>query len=330
MTLDKHRNHAQGEPAPASRMSATDCVLLYLKGLAMGLGDSVPGVSGGTVAVITNIYARLIFAIRAVDLKACKLLIKGELPALWRHIDGTFLLILGVGILSGLLFSASTILFLLDNYFEALMGFFIGLVLSSVWLLKGESDFVLWRNVIALVIGFLLAFLLSRINPWIIEISFFYVFLSGMIAICAMILPGLSGAFILLLLGVYQYMLNALVEIELLNILVFFIGCIIGLLAFSRLLAWMLRFYHQLSYGFITGVLLGSVFSLWPWQQVVSSYLDSEGRPLPLQTINVLPLNYAEITGNDPMLMLTALSFLVGITVVMLLRWIAYRLILQK
>jgi putative membrane protein len=92
----------------------------------------------------------------------------------------------------------------------------------------------------------------------------------------------------------------------------------------------MLRFYHQLSYGFITGVLLGSVFSLWPWQQVVSSYLDSEGRPLPLQTINVLPLNYAEITGNDPMLMLTALSFLVGITVVMLLRWIAYPLILQK
>ena len=199
-----------------------------------------------------------------------------------------------------------------------------------MWLLKGESDFVLWRNVIALVIGFLLAFLLSRINPWIIEISFFYIFLSGMIAICAMILPGLSGAFILLLLGVYQYMLNALVEIELLNILVFFIGCIIGLLAFSRLLAWMLRTYHQLSYGFITGVLLGSVFSLWPWQQVVSSYLDSVGRPLPLQTINVLPLNYAEITGNDPMLMLTALSFLVGITVVMLLRWIAYPRILQK
>jgi len=125
-------------------------------------------------------------------------------------------------------------------------------------------------------------------------------------------------------------MLNALVEIELLNILVFFIGCIIGLLAFSRLLAWMLRSYHQLSYGFINGVLLGSVFSLWPWQQVVSSYLDSEGRLLPLQTINVLPLNYAEITGNDPMLMLTALSFLVGITVVMLLRWIAYPLILQK
>ena len=151
-----------------------------------------------------------------------------------------------------------------------------------------------------------------------------------MIAICAMILPGLSGAFILLLLGVYQYMLNALVEIELLNILVFFIGCIIGLLAFSRLLAWMLRSYHQLSYGFITGVLLGSVFSLWPWQQVVSSYLDSEGSPLPLQTINVLPLNYAEITGNDPMLMLTALSFFVGITVVMLLRWIAYPRILQK
>ena len=210
------------------------------------------------------------------------------------------------------------------------MGFFIGLVLSSVWLLKGEYDFFLWRNVITLVSGFLLAFLLSRINPWVIEISFFYVFLSGMIAICAMILPGLSGAFILLLLGVYQYMLTALVEMQLLNILVFFIGCVIGLLAFSRLLAWLLRSYHQLSYGFITGVLLGSIFSLWPWQQVVSSYLDSEGRALPLQTINVLPLNYAEVTGNEPMVMVTALSFLVGIAVVMLLRWTAYPLTLQK
>ena len=330
MTFDIQRNQAQREPAPASRISVTDCVVLYLKGLAMGLGDSVPGVSGGTVAVITNIYARLIFAIRAVDLKACKLLIKGELSALWRHIDGTFLLILGVGILSGLLFSASTILFLLDNYFEALMGFFIGLVLSSVWLLKGEYDFFLWRNVIALVSGFLLAFLLSRINPWVIEISFFYVFLSGMIAICAMILPGLSGAFILLLLGVYQYMLTALVEIQLSNILVFFIGCVIGLLAFSRLLAWLLRSYHQLSYGFITGVLLGSIFSLWPWQQVVSSYLDSEGRALPLQTINVLPLNYAEVTGNEPMVMLTALSFLIGIVVVTLLRWAASPLTVRK
>ena len=125
-------------------------------------------------------------------------------------------------------------------------------------------------------------------------------------------------------------MLTALVEIQLSNILVFFIGCVIGLLAFSRLLAWLLRSYHQLSYGFITGVLLGSIFSLWPWQQVVSSYLDSEGRALPLQTINVLPLNYAEVTGNEPMVMVTALSFLVGIAVVMLLRWTAYPLTLQK
>ena len=313
-----------------SEFSTSSGVLFFLKGVAMGLGDSVPGISGGTVAVITNIYSRLIFAIRAIDWTAFKLLLGGHLFAFWQRVDGAFLLLLGLGILTGLLSSASTVLFLLDNYFEALMAFFIGLVMASVYLLKGEYYFLDWNNIVSLVVGFLLAFLLSNLGPRTVDVTFAYVFFSGMVAICAMILPGLSGAFILLLLGVYQHMLTALVGMQLLIILDFAVGCIIGLLAFSRLLAWVLRYYYQLTYGFISGILLGSIFILWPWQRVLSSYVGREGREHPLQTTNVLPLNYLEITGNEPMLAFAALSFMAGVTVVFLLRRASYYHALRK
>ena len=313
-----------------SEFSMSSGALLFLKGVAMGLGDSVPGISGGTVAVITNIYSRFIFAIRAIDWTACKLLLGGHLSAFWRRVDGAFLLLLGLGILTGLLSSASTVLFLLDNYFEALMAFFIGLVMASVYLLKGEYDFLDWNNIVSLVVGFLLTFLLSNVSPRAVDVTLVYVFFSGMVAICAMILPGLSGAFILLLLGVYQHMLTALVGMQLLIILDFAVGCIIGLLAFSRLLGWMLRYYYQLTYGFISGILLGSIFILWPWQRVLSSYAGREGREHPLQTTNVLPLNYLEITGNEPMLAFAALSFMAGVTVVFLLRRASYYHALRK
>ena len=242
-------------------------LMLYLKGVAMGLGDSVPGISGGTIAVITKIYDQLVFSIRAVDLTACALFFGGQFKALWLHINGTFLLILAIGILSGLLISASTVLFLLENYFAPLMTFFIGMVLASSWLLKNEFSIAAWQNLLTLFLGLLLAISIAFISPRSAELSLSYVFLSGAIAISAMILPGLSGAFILLLLGVYEFILNALLSFDLPYIAAFMLGCALGLIAFSRLLSWLLRTHHQLSYAFITGMLLGSLSALWPWQQ---------------------------------------------------------------
>lgn len=240
--------------------------MLYLKGVAMGLGDSVPGISGGTIAVITKIYDELIFSIRAVDVVACRLLIGGRFKALWQHINGTFLLLLAAGILSGLLLSANTVLFLLENYFAPLMAFFIGMVISSSWLLKDEFSVAAWQNLLALSLGLLLAVSIAFISPRSADLSLPYIFFSGAIAISAMILPGLSGAFILLLLGVYEYILGALLGFDLPTIVTFMLGCVIGLIAFSRVLSWLLRTHHQLSYAFITGMLLGSVSALWPWQ----------------------------------------------------------------
>jgi putative membrane protein len=240
--------------------------MLYLKGVAMGLGDSVPGISGGTIAVITKIYDQLVFSIRAVDLRACTLLFTGKFALVWQHINGSFLLILAAGILSGLLISANTVLFLLENYFAPLMAFFIGMVLASTWLLRHEFSIAAWQNILTLLLGLALAVSIGLISPRSAELSLLYVFFSGAIAISAMILPGLSGAFILLLLGAYEFILNALIGFDWPYILVFMMGCATGLLIFTRVLSWMLRDHHQLSYGFITGMLLGSVTALWPWQ----------------------------------------------------------------
>ena len=242
-------------------------VMLFLKGVAMGLGDSVPGISGGTIAVITKIYDQLVFSIRAVDLRACGLFFTGQFKTFWQHINGTFLLILALGILCGLLISANTVLSLLENYFVPLMAFFIGMVLASSALLRNEFSLGTWQNILALFLGLLLAMSIGFITPRSAELSHIYVFFSGAIAISAMILPGLSGAFILLLLGVYEFILGALLGFDLPYILAFMLGCGVGLLAFSRVLSWLLRAHHELSYGFITGMLLGSISALWPWQQ---------------------------------------------------------------
>lgn len=311
---------------PGNQSAATDHLLvptrgkvvLYLKGLAMGLADSVPGVSGGTIAVISNIYDELVFSIRSIDLQACRLLLSGQPGAAWRHINGVFLLILFCGILSGLLISANTVLFLLANYYLLLMAFFMGLVLASCWLLKHEFNRK-WENFCALCLGVLFVAGINFINPRVADISYLYVFFSGIIAISAMILPGLSGAFILLLLGVYEFILGALVEFNFPYILVFVVGCAIGLLAFSRLLTWLLLKHHQLSYGFITGLLLGSILVLWPWQQTLSFYTDSSGEMHPLRTVSVSPFNYAQLSGEDPMLVAVLLSIIIGVAVVSLL-----------
>jgi putative membrane protein len=208
-----------------------------------------------------------VFSIRAVDLRACGLFFTGQFKAFWQHINGTFLLILALGILCGLLISANTMLFLLENYFVPLMAFFIGMVLASSALLRNEFSLRTWQNILALFLGFLLAMSIGFITPRSAELSHIYVFFSGAIAISAMILPGLSGAFILLLLGVYEFILGALLGFDLPYILAFMLGCGVGLLAFSRVLSWLLRAHHELSYGFITGMLLGSISALWPWQQ---------------------------------------------------------------
>jgi putative membrane protein len=295
---------------------------LYGKGIAMGLGDSVPGISGGTIAVISNIYDELVFSVRAFDARLLLLISQGKPAAAWRHINGIFLLVLALGILTGLLVSANTVLYLLENQFESLMAFFLGLVLASVAILARETHILHLHNVAALLAGVGTTLLVAQLDPVGAELSYGYLFLCGLIAISAMILPGLSGAFILILLGAYEAMLTALTQLQWLTIVVFMAGCGIGIIAFSRLLASLLLRFRNICYGYICGMLLGSLTVLWPWQQAVSFYEDSDGQQQVLQSVNVWPLNYTELTGQSPQLFWVALCFVLGGAAVLLLRWL--------
>ena len=307
----------RGETVAPGASKFSGAALVYAKGFAMGLGDSVPGISGGTIAVITEIYDQLIYAIRSLDMAALRLLLAGRFVDCWRHINGTFLLLVGLGMLSGLLLSANTVLYLLDNYREELMAFFIGLVLASVVLLKNQFSLRSFGGVLAILLGVSVTAgvgLMEGLQP---TLSGPYLFFCGAVAICAMILPGLSGAFILILLGAYQFMLQALLGLDVFSILIFVLGCVCGLLSFSRLIAWVLKNFHSLSYSFITGMLLGSLLVLWPWQRTVSSYLDADGEAHALRTLPVWPLNYAEVSGQQPGIALALVLMIAGAAVVL-------------
>lgn len=242
-------------------------LVLFLKGMAMGVADSVPGVSGGTIAVISGIYEALINALKQCHPLALKVLWQQGPRAFWQQIHGPFLLTLGGGILLSLILMANTVLYLLETWFELVMAFFMGLVLASCWLLRAEAGRWSLFKAMLFAIGFTLTALTAILNPMAGSTALPYVFFSGMIAICAMILPGISGAFILLLLGVYEYVLGALRDFQPGVILVFGLGCVIGLLSFAHLLSWTFRYYREQSYAFLIGMLAASLIVLWPWRE---------------------------------------------------------------
>jgi putative membrane protein len=295
-------------------------LVLFLKGMAMGAADSVPGVSGGTVALITNIYEELVDAIRSLGWPVL-VVWKQEGPgAAWRHINGTFLLTLGTGILTSLLLLGRLILVLMENYLPYLLAFFAGLVLASIrYVGMGVAHWNLQRLALLLAgAGFALAlaFLPLRESSG----GLLYYFFCGAIAICAMILPGISGAFILVLLGAYAPVLEALTGFDVPVIAVFAAGCLSGLMLFSRLLSWLLHSHHEATLAVLTGMLAGSLYLLWPWRLATEIELGSHAFT---RFQHVSPGTYAEATGQAISPLLCVLLLAVGIALVLLLESVA-------
>ena len=291
-------------------------LLVYAKGIIMGISDSVPGVSGGTIAVAANIYERIIYAIRAIDAEALRLLRQRRAGAFWRHVDGTFLLLLGLGMASGLLLSANLILYLIENHAEPLRAFFIGLIAAAIWMLRNETGLRDWRNALLAVAGAVFVLLVSLASPGESQPSMAYLFLCGMVAISAMLLPGLSGAFILLLLGAYEYMLAALIGLNIPVVLIFLAGCVLGVLLMSRIVAWLLRNHHQQAYSFICGMLAGSIPALWPWQIAGEAGAGMQF----LANQSVWPGEYSELAGREPVLFLCIVAMMAGLGLTLLAR----------
>ncbi len=290
--------------------SVADYLLFYLKGAVMGMSDAVPGVSGGTIAVAANIYDRIILAVRCFDGAALRLLLHRRPREFWRRVDGAFLLPLGLGIGSGLFFSASLALYLIEHYPEPLRGFFIGLVAAAVWIARAGTDFRDWRNLAMAFAAALLVLLISMAGPQPGQPGAAYLFFCGAVAVAAMLLPGLSGAFILLLLGAYQYMLAALTALDIAAISIFLAGCVVGVLLMSRAAAWLLRRHRRRAYGFICGLLAGSLPALWPWQ--LAGGAESTARFLASRP--VWPDQYVQLAGREPMIAVSIAALLLGLT----------------
>lgn len=289
---------------------------LFLKGMAMGAADVVPGVSGGTIAFITGIYEEFISSLSSLNVKAAQLLLSGQIKAFWQHINGSFLAVLFAGIFTSILSLASLLTYALEHHDIWVWSFFFGLVAASV-LMVGKTVKT-WNvaSVIALVLGTATAYLITiapatggNTAPW-------YLVLCGALAICAMILPGISGSFILLLLGAYSTVLAAVADRDLWTIALIGVGAILGLLSFTKALKWIFQRYYSVTIALLTGFLLGSLNKLWPWKEVLTSFVKHPGT----LKEEIVPLTVQNLPPNEHSV--AALLFAIfGAVVVLGLEW---------
>lgn len=281
-------------------------ILIGLKGIAMGAADVVPGVSGGTIAFISGIYEELISSIDNINFGVFKVWKTSGFKAAWTSINGTFLLSLFLGIALSILSLAKLIKWLLHNKPILLWAFFFGLVLASIFYIAKQIKNWSFGLGLAIVITSVLSYYITLAEPFASPESPFYLVFCGFIAIIAMILPGVSGAFILLILGVYQTAIDTVnnlidglltVNIELLknaliNFVLLAVGAIIGLKVFSKALNWMFRHKKNITLAILTGFMIGSLNKVWPWKKVLSWRINSEGMEVPLIEKSILPNTY--------------------------------------
>lgn len=296
---------------------------IFVRGLLMGAADIVPGVSGGTIAFITGIYDTLLASIRAVDLTFVALLLKLDIAGAWRHINGSFLLALLLGIGTSIFSLARLVSWLLENHPVPLWAFFFGLILASAVVLLRQVQAWDAPRLLALFAGIAIAAAIALAPSLTLDAGYTGVFFAGFLAICAMILPGISGSFILVLLGMYATVLSGVKSLDVPFLLVFIAGAGSGLLCFSRLLHFLLQRFHQRTMALLTGFLFGSLLVVWPWKQVFAWVQGSHGQLKPAQQIPVMPGEYLTVTGQDPQVWLCVSLMVVGLALVWLVdaRW---------
>lgn len=298
---------------------------IFIRGVAMGAADVVPGVSGGTIAFITGIYFRLLGAIGALPSAFFLSFVGGHWRRFWHEIDGTFLVTLLAGILVSIATLANLITRALDTYPVALWSFFFGLIVASVWHVLGQMNERRWWLAIPVALGAAFAWWVTTLSASQVDPGALVFFLSGALAICAMILPGLSGSFILLILGMYGPVLAAVREVDLALVGLFLGGCLAGLLSFARLLGVALRKAHDLVLAILTGFMVGALNRVWPWQEVVHWRTSSGGDQVPLEQVSVSPMRYAEVTGEPAQITVAIVAVLAGLAIVLVGEWLSGR-----
>ena len=308
------------------RKQFPDYLIITLKGLAMGAADVVPGVSGGTIAFISGIYQELIDSINNVDISVLKTLKKDGLKAAWQQVNGGFLLALLTGIFISVLTFSKIITQLLASHPILVWSFFFGLIIASIVLIWKETSNWKLVDILALVVGIILSYYITIARPVSSPDSYWYLFLSGFIAIIAMILPGISGAFILLLMGSYETVIGTINKFRegivkfdmavlgeaLMKLSVFALGAIIGLKSFSKILHWMFEKHKNTTLALLIGFMAGSLNKVWPWKQVLETRSNSHGEIVPFLEKSIMPQNFE---GN-PQVMTAIILAIIGFVVI--------------
>jgi len=288
----------------------------------MGAADVVPGVSGGTIAFISGIYEELLNSISSFNFSLINVFKNEGFKSVWIKVNGNFLVSLFVGILISVLSLAKLIESMLENHPIVIWSFFFGLVLASIIYIGKQITKWTKGSFLCLILGAILAFYITTLNPMVsANSSPWFLFLAGMIAICAMILPGISGSFILVLLGAYKPVLNALNTKDFVSIIIFLVGAVLGLLSFSRMLKWLFSTYKNYTLATLTGFIIGSLNKIWPWKETISWRTNSKGIEVPFNTASVSPFSFE----GDNQLLISIFLMLIGFGLIILLEKLAIK-----
>ncbi|AUC83241.1 DUF368 domain-containing protein [Lacinutrix sp. Bg11-31] len=324
--------------------SIKDYFIIAFKGVAMGAADAVPGVSGGTIAFISGIYEELISSISNVNLSLFKTLKQEGFKSFWTQANGNFLLALLTGIIISFASFMRLAKYLIEQHPVLIWSFFFGLIVVSIYFVGKQVTKWTAGSIVALITGAALAYYITSLPSLAANSNPYYLFFAGAIAICAMILPGISGSFILVILGAYKTLSDAMHDFDIKRIAIFAVGALVGLLSFSRLLKWLFKNYHNTTLALLTGFILGSLNKVWPWKKTVSVMDDETGKVLDFSQVSDLgtlsvfqkntnnfdsyktvledsisPYLYSEINGINHQLILSIVLMVVGFLTIFIL-----------
>ena len=292
-------------------------LIISFKGLAMGAADAVPGVSGGTIAFISGIYEELIATISNVNIALFKTLFTKGFKSFWEQLNGNFIFALLSGIIISFISFMRLAKYLLEYHPILIWSFFFGLIVASIYFVGKQITRWNLTTVITLIIGAVIAFYISQLPSLENNENTSFLFLAGAIAICAMILPGISGSFILIILGAYKTLSNAIHDFDIKKLLIFVSGAIVGLLSFSHVLKWLFKHYHNITLALLTGFIFGSLNKVWPWKNTLTWHTNSKGVKSPLLQESMSPFSFQ---GDNQLLYAIALMILGFFTIFILER----------
>jgi putative membrane protein len=307
------------------KRSLKELSIITIKGMAMGAADVVPGVSGGTIAFISGIYDELLLTIKNVTPSNIIGLFKNGIKETWIKLNGAFITALLFGISLSILTLAQVVLHFKEVTPILLWSFFFGLILASIYfvLIKIKSWSML--SIPLIIIGTIISYGLTSSTVFNTPNSSFFIFIAGVIAISAMILPGISGSFLLLILGKYEFILTAIKTLNISVIIIFGLGCLTGLISTARGLTWTLKRFHDGTICFLTGFMIGALSKLWPWKKVMDSVIDHHGELIPLVEKNISPSTYHNLTGLNPMLLGSLACCLLGAVAIGILQTLSQK-----